>query len=77
MAVTTSLDQRFKLWVLVDEKGAESGDSEDKGEKGAKVKTRIPSWACRSVSYYRQLPSLGACFSQDGSLLAVNFSKVL
>ena len=34
------------------------------------------SWACRSMGYYHDLPCLGACFSEDGSLLAVNFRTV-
>ena len=72
MAITTSLDGRFKSWVLVDE-NRESSEEEEEGKKGKKVQ---PSWACRSVGYYHNLPCLGATFSQDGSLLALNFEKV-
>jgi hypothetical protein len=70
MAVTTSLDGQFKSWVLVD-----GGRREEEGE-GRKGKQVGPSWACRSVGYYHNLPCLGAAFSQDGSLLALNFKKV-
>ena len=69
MAITTSLDGRFKSWVLVDEEG--EGEGEER-----KRKKIAPSWACRSVGYYHNLPCLGAAFSQDGSLLALNFKKV-
>lgn len=74
MAITTSLDGRFKSWVLVDNEGEDPGE-EREGKK--KKKKRVPpSWACRSVGYYHNLPCLGAAFSQDGSLLALNFKKV-
>ena len=71
MAVTTSLDGRFKSWVLVDE-----GREEREEQEGRKGKRVGPSWACRSVGYYHNMPCLGATFSQDGSLLALNFKKV-
>ena len=66
MAITTSLDGRFRSWILVDGK-------EQDGEKESAVP---PSWACRSVGYYHKLPCLGGAFSEDGSLLALNFKKV-
>ena len=66
MAITTSVDGRFKSWVLVDERREEEVE-------GEKVQ---PSWSCRSVGYYHNLPCLGAAFSEDGSLLALNFKKV-
>ena len=34
------------------------------------------SWSCQAVGYYHGLESVGACFSEDGSLLAVNFKTV-
>ena len=71
MAVTTSLDGQFKSWVLVD--GGRREEEEEEGRKGKQVG---PSWACRSVGYYHNLPCLGAAFSQDGSLLAINLKKV-
>lgn len=58
MAVTTSLDGCFKLWISVEKEESKS------------------SWACRSVSTYHDLPCYGSAFSDDGSLLVVNFSKV-
>ena len=58
MAVTTSLDGCFKLWISVEKEESKS------------------SWACRSVSTYHDLPCCGSAFSDDGSLLVVNFSKV-
>lgn len=64
LSVSTSEDGKFKSWILV--------DTELKGEE----KKREMSWACRSVGYYHSLPCRGACFSEDGSLLAVNFKKV-
>lgn len=84
LAVTTSLDERFKVWVLVDAEGGkdEEGEGEGEGEgaeggkKRRRRKKKMPSWACRSVSYYHRLPCMGAAFAQDSSLLAVNFSKV-
>ncbi|XP_064402757.1 WD repeat-containing protein 75-like isoform X3 [Halichondria panicea] len=35
------------------------------------------SWSCQAVGYYHGLESVGACFSEDGSLLAVNFKTCL
>ena len=72
MAVTTSVDGLFKSWVLVDE-GREEEEVEPHVREGKRDR---PSWACRSVGYYHDLPCLGASFSQDGSLLALNFKKV-
>ena len=66
MVVTSGRDDRFKVWVLVDE-GEEEGERRNKG---------VCSWACRSVGYYHRLTPLDTAFSQDGSLLAVNFTKV-
>ena len=66
LAVSTSEDGKFKSWVLVDREG--------RGEEGEE--RRDVSWACRSVGYYHSMTCRGACFSQDGSLLAVNFGKV-
>ena len=37
----------------------------------------VPSWACRSVGYYHGLSCLGSAFCEDGSLLALNFKKVV
>ena len=74
LAVTTSLDNRFKVWLLVDGEGQGEGEGGDGGRR--KRRRRVASWACRSVSSYRGLPCLGADFSEDGSLLAVNCSKV-
>ena len=76
MAISTSLDGRFKSWVLVDGgRGEGEGEREGEGEE-RKGKQVGPSWACRSVGYYHNLPCLGVAFSQDGSLLALNFKKV-
>ena len=79
LAVTTSLDERFKVWVLIDDREKEeevgSKEAESKKEKGKRRK-RTASWACRSVGYYHSLPCMGVSFSHDGSLLALNFKKV-
>eukprot|EP00897_Mesotaenium_endlicherianum_P009189 jgi/Mesen1/8299/ME000451S07507 len=60
MAVSCSLDGEFKVWV---KSGGKKRLGEDLG----------PSifWRCRSVGSYRGDPILAACFSPDGSLLAV------
>ena len=67
LLVSTSLDGRFKTWVLVDWEEEEEGE----GKGGV-----VPSWACRSVGYYHSLACLGSAFCEDGSLLALNFKKV-
>ena len=64
LLVSTSLDGRFKTWVLVDWEGEKKGGV-------------VPSWACRSVGYYHGLSCLGSAFCEDGSLLALNFKKVV
>ena len=45
------------------------------GGEGDALSVRC-SWACQSVGYLHDLPCLGAAFSGDGSLLAINFKKV-
>ena len=92
LVVTSGLDERFKLWVLVsgeDEEEEEEEEGEKKEERGGEEegggsregseqakKKQPPSWACRSVGYYRKLSPVTTAFSHDGSLLAVNFSEV-
>eukprot|EP00899_Mesostigma_viride_P012762 jgi/Mesvir1/21487/Mv03937-RA.1 len=56
IAVTSSLDGLFKVWVR-----HEHYDGE----------VRHASWRCRSVGYYREDPLWAASFSLDGSVLAV------
>ena len=69
VALTTSLDGKFKTWVLM---GGE--DEQTKGVEEEEGKMAL--WACKSVGYHQNLPCMNGTFSQDGSLLAVNFSKV-
>ncbi len=71
--MTTSLDNRFKVWLLVE---GEEGEGEEEGGREGKRRRKVSLWTCRSVSSYRGLPCMDAAFSQDGSLLAVNWSKV-
>ena len=71
LAVSTSKDGKFKSWILVDGGRGEGKKMEEEGGRDNE-----PSWACRSVGYYHSLPCRGARFSEDGSLLAVNFKKV-
>lgn len=52
----------------------ERGDGE--GRREEKRGRKVASWACRSVGYHHNLSCTSGAFSQDGSLLAVNFSKV-
>lgn len=61
LAVTTSDDGRFKFWTLI-----------DNNEIGAQE-----NWSCNFMGYYRELPAGEACFSEDGSLLAVAFEDVV
>lgn len=82
LAVTTSLDKRFKMWISVDnEEEEEEEEKKKEKEKGGEEKPRrgkktAATWACRSVGYYHNLPCMDSAFSQDGSLLALNFDKV-
>ena len=65
MAVSTSWDGSFKTWVLVDSERQSGG------------RTRVhSSWACHSMGDFHGLPCLGSAFSQDGTVLALNFQKV-
>ena len=66
VAVTTSLDTSFKVWVSIT---AEREEEEDACGSAT-------SWACRSVGYYHNLPCYESAFSEDGSLVVINFSKV-
>lgn len=61
MAVTTSDDKHFKLWVL---NKVKDGDKD------------VSNWACESMGYYRDMYPGDASFSEDGSLLAVAFGHV-
>ena len=75
VAVTTSLDGKFKIWVLVSDEPL-GREEEDKGDKRQHHEGRRSLWACRSAGYLQELTCEGCSFSEDGSLLAVNFSKV-
>ncbi|GFS49839.1 WD repeat-containing protein 75 [Nephila pilipes] len=60
LAVTTSNDCRFKIWTLKDDISFDDKQS----------------WTCESMGCYRDLPAGDACFSEEGSLLAVAFDTV-
>ncbi|XP_053374585.1 WD repeat-containing protein 75-like [Mercenaria mercenaria] len=62
MAVTSSSDGKFKIWLLVDDT-----DIYRTNEK----------WICESVGFYRNLPAGEVAFSEDGSLLAVLFGSCI
>ena len=63
LALSLSLSLSPQVWVCVEGQEMQRKDVE-------------LCWACRSVGYYHDLPCHGAAFSEDGSLLAVNFGKV-
>ncbi|GBN19142.1 WD repeat-containing protein 75 [Araneus ventricosus] len=60
IAVTTSNDCRFKIWGLKDDIRCDNKQS----------------WTCESMGCFRNLPAGDACFSEDGSLLAVVFDNM-
>lgn len=62
MAVTTGKDSQFKLWELT--------------EPESMYKTS-KHWQCCGFGDYRNLPSMDADFSIDGSLLGVGFGASL
>ncbi|GAQ80570.1 WD40 repeat protein [Klebsormidium nitens] len=65
MAVTTSLDGDFKVWVPGPNSSARSAAEPS------------VSWRCRSVGSYRSEPLRCAAFTWDGSLLAVGAGETL
>lgn len=64
MAITTSEDKKFKIWHLTSELGRHHTADET-------------AWSCRSVGFYRENIPTAACFSDDGSMLAVAFGQIL
>lgn len=62
MAVTTSLDNYFKTWTLVDD---------------TNIYRKNKKWMCKFSGYYRYSPASTAAYSDDGSLLCVGFGSVL
>ncbi|GFY69144.1 WD repeat-containing protein 75 [Trichonephila inaurata madagascariensis] len=60
LAVTTSNDCHFKIWTLKDDVSFDGKQS----------------WTCESMGCYRDMPAGDACFSEEGSLLAVAFANV-
>ncbi|XP_052809622.1 WD repeat-containing protein 75-like [Mya arenaria] len=62
MAVTTSADGKFKIWVLVDD---------------TDIYRTNNKWMCESVGFYRDFEAGSAEFSDDGSLLAVVFESCI
>uniref|UniRef100_A0A4W3JV50 WD repeat domain 75 n=1 Tax=Callorhinchus milii TaxID=7868 RepID=A0A4W3JV50_CALMI len=62
--VTAGLDNRFKVWVLV--------DNSDIYSKYASV-----CWSCDFVGTYHHLQATKCSFSEDGSLLAVCFEQII
>ncbi|XP_035216320.1 WD repeat-containing protein 75-like [Stegodyphus dumicola] len=59
LAVTTSNDCKFKIWSLQQDTNSDQKQT----------------WSCTSMGCYRDLPAGDACFSEEGSLLAVAFGK--
>ncbi|XP_066029403.1 WD repeat-containing protein 75 [Pocillopora verrucosa] len=62
LAMTAGKDGKFKIWLLAEETA---------------IKGKEYSWSCQSVGYYGDKPCQDAAFSQDGSLLAVAYDKVI
>ncbi|XP_072903108.1 WD repeat-containing protein 75 [Hemitrygon akajei] len=60
--VTSSLDGRFKVWIL--------GDDSD-------IYQKSECWTCDFVGTYHKLQATNCCFSEDGSLLAVSFEQII
>ncbi|KAI9307908.1 WD40-repeat-containing domain protein [Cunninghamella echinulata] len=65
MAITTSLDNTFKVWHFSNELGRAHIDVEER------------AWTCRSIGMYRQHCPEASAFSMDGSMLAVAFGSVI
>ncbi|XP_065052953.1 WD repeat-containing protein 75-like isoform X1 [Rhopilema esculentum] len=66
MAVTTSADGKFKIWTF------EVPDSND-----MMGYNKMNSWKCQYSCTFGSWPCGKAAFSEDGSLLAVIYSKVI
>ncbi|XP_077175562.1 WD repeat-containing protein 75 [Paroedura picta] len=60
--VTASKDGRFKVWLLLAENDEEG---------------RSAGWTCDFVGSYHNYPATDACFSEDGSVLAVGFKEIV
>ena len=63
MCISASVDGKVKFW------------SQSSGESAEG--TPFEWWACQAVTYYHNLPALDACFSEDGSFVAVAFGRVV
>ena len=63
MCISASVDGKVKFW------SQSSGESVE----GTPFEWR----ACQAVTYYHNLPALHACFSEEGSLVAVAFGRVV
>ncbi|KAJ6665215.1 hypothetical protein lerEdw1_004264 [Lerista edwardsae] len=63
MLVTAGNDGQFKVWVLL----TENDDGTDQSL----------AWTCDFVGSYHNYPATNCCFSEDGSLLAVSFEKII
>ncbi|XP_066491485.1 WD repeat-containing protein 75 [Tiliqua scincoides] len=63
MLVTAGSDGQFKVWVLLAENDDGAGQS--------------IAWTCDFVGSYHNYPATNCCFSEDGSLLAVSFEKII
>nr|XP_002741255.2 PREDICTED: WD repeat-containing protein 75-like [Saccoglossus kowalevskii] len=62
MAVTSSKDNKFKIWILIDD---------------TDIYRKNVCWTCQSVGFYHDLPTGSIAFSTDGSLLAVVCSNII
>ncbi|XP_042192361.1 WD repeat-containing protein 75 [Callorhinchus milii] len=60
--VTAGLDNRFKVWVLVD---------------NSDIYRQSVCWSCDFVGTYHHLQATKCSFSEDGSLLAVCFEQII
>ena len=74
IAVTTSLDGKFKIWQLNKSEKVEESKIQ---KQNLGINFILAHWSCRSVGYYKESAAHNASFSSDGSILAVAYGQVV
>ncbi|KAJ3451304.1 wd repeat-containing protein [Anaeramoeba flamelloides] len=86
IAVTTSVDSYFKIWIensqkdLINTKKKTNNHQTNKRNKYSKNKTQtnaMPGWVCHSTGFFRHEPAVSSTFSNDGSILAVSYPTII
>ncbi|KAJ3445502.1 wd repeat-containing protein [Anaeramoeba flamelloides] len=88
IAVTTSVDSYFKIWIENSQKDYINPKNKNKNNshqtnknnkylKNQSKKNSMPGWICHSTGFFRHEPAISSTFSNDGSILAISYPTII